>query len=155
MCIRDSYYLHPRLATALELVYGVDTSCSPFGSGACSDANRDDLVNVLLKYGADDPGYADLLRLNLDIPVMPLASQKRLTVLAGDNAGWPNGRRPRDDVTDVAIRAVGGTNYINGRAGDGVNVDDAPLTDSFPFLATPADGRDFMSGPVKTPHKTP
>jgi hypothetical protein len=66
-----------------------------------------------------------------------------MTVLADtpDPAGWPNGRRPKDDVTDIAIRVVGGPNYIAARASDGVNTDDAPLSSSFPFLATPSDGR--------------
>ena len=149
------YYLNPRLATALELVYGVPTGCTPFGTSACSTSNRDDLVNVLLKYDASDTKLSELLRLNLGVAPTPLASQKRLTILAGDNAGWPNGRRPRDDVTDVAIRVVGGPNYLNGHAGDGVNVDDAALTAGFPFLATPADGRNFNSGSTQTPHKVP
>ena len=63
-------------------------------------------------------------------------------MLAGDAAGWPNGRRPKDDVTDIAVRVVGGPNYVAARAGDGVNFDDAPLPEQFPFLATPANGRD-------------
>jgi hypothetical protein len=42
-------------------------------------------------------------------------------VLGGDPAGYPNGRRPNDDVTDIAVRVVGGTNYINAHIGDGVN----------------------------------
>src|SRR5215211_3173922 len=149
------YYLNPRLATALELVYGVPTGCTPFGTSACSTSNRDDLVNVLLKYDASDTKLSELLRLNLGVAPTPLASQKRLTILAGDNAGWPNGRRPRDDVTDVAIRVVGGPNYLNGHAGDGVNVDDAALIGAFPFLAPPADGRNYNSGATQTPHKVP
>jgi hypothetical protein len=64
-----------------------------------------------------------------------------------DPAAWPNGRRPRDDVTDVAVRVVGGPNYIAARAGDGVNVDDVGLTSTFPFLAVPADGRDRVHQP--------
>ena len=66
-----------------------------------------------------------------------------MTVLADtpDPAGWPNGRRPKDDVTDIAIRVVGGPNYVAARASDGVNTDDAALSASFPFLATPFDGR--------------
>jgi len=35
---------------------------------------------------------------------------------------------------------VGGANYIGAMAGDGINVDDTALTDTFPFLATPFDG---------------
>ena len=66
-----------------------------------------------------------------------------MTVLASppDLAGWPNGRRPKDDVTDIAVRVVGGSSYIAGRAGDGVNKNFRPLPDTFPFLATPQDGR--------------
>ena len=69
---------------------------------------------------------------------MPLANQNPLTVLGGDNAGWPNGRRPIDDVTDVAIQVVGGANFAG--AGDAVSTNDMPLPDSFPFLSTPWDG---------------
>jgi hypothetical protein len=126
------YYRNPRLALALQLVFGVPAATS----------NRNDLVDLLLKYQPSDRRLSELLRLNLSVPPTPLAAQKRLTVLAGDSAGWPNGRRPKDDVTDIAVRVVGGPNYIAGRAGDGVNTDDAPLTSSFPFLATPSDGRE-------------
>jgi len=70
---------------------------------------------------------------------VPLASQNRLTVLGGDNAGWPNGRRPIDDVTDVAIRVIGGTNYAT--ASDAVDANDKPLPATFPFIASPWDGR--------------
>jgi hypothetical protein len=133
------YYLNPRLALALELVFGVPAEKS----------NRQDLVDLLLKYGPGGKQLSELLRLDLRVDPTPLAGQKRLGPLAHDEAGnptpdpaaWPNGRRPIDDVTDVAVRVIGGPNYINGLAGDGVNVDDAPLSDTFPFLATPADGR--------------
>ena len=37
-------------------------------------------------------------------------------------------------MTDIAIRVVGGPNYIAARAADGVNVDDTPLPAAFPFL---------------------
>jgi len=129
----EEYYLNPRLALALELVFGVPAD----------KTNRTDLRDLLLKYQPSDDRLSELLRLNLAVPPTPLAAQKRMTVLADmpDPAGWPNGRRPKDDVTDIAIRVVGGANYIAARAADGVNVDDAPLSSSFPFLATPADGR--------------
>jgi hypothetical protein len=83
-----------------------------------------------------------------------------------DPAGWPNGRRPNDDVTDIAIRVVGGPNFAAALAGDGVNfLDEAPgagtadgpgygtipgnrldvtsngIAAEFPFLPTPHDGR--------------
>lgn len=122
------YYTNPRLATALEVVFGADAS--PLL----------DLRDVLLTY---TPGnyqrLSELLRLNISVAPVPLASQDPLTVLGGDGAGWPNGRRPIDDVTDVAVRVIGGTNYLS--ASDSVQANDIPLPDTFPFLATPWDGR--------------
>ena len=125
------YYLNPRLALAMQLVFSVPAATT----------NRTDLRDLLLKYTPASNVLSELLRLNINVAPIPLASQRRLTVLAGDGAGWPNGRRPKDDVTDIAIRVVGGPNYIEGRAGDGVNTNDVALPTSFPFLATPADGR--------------
>lgn len=127
------FYRNPRLALAEQIVFGVPANTGP----------RNDLVDLLLKYpGQDsDTPLSELLRLNLQEDPKALADQKRLTVLAGDAAGWPNGRRPKDDVTDIAIRVVGGENYIVNRAGDGVNTNDSSLTTAFPFLATPFDGR--------------
>jgi len=121
------YYRNPTLLLALETVFGVDAE--PLL----------DLRDVLLTY---TPGrynrLSELLRLDISVEPVPLASQNRLTVLAGDNAGWPNGRRPLDDVTDVAIRVVGGPNFAD--AGDNVDANDLPLLDVFPFLPTPWDG---------------
>jgi len=142
----EEYYLNPRLALALETVYGVPAA----------KTDRSDLRDLLLTYGSPsqqtnrDSVLSELLRLDLSVDPVPLADQKRLTILAHDEtgaatpdgAGWPNGRRPKDDVTDIAIRVIGGENYIVNFAGDGVNVDDAELGESFPFLATPFDGRD-------------
>jgi hypothetical protein len=129
----SDYYLNPRLALALQLVFGVPAATN----------DREDLINLLLKYEPSDDRLSELLRLNLGVPPTPLAAQRRMTVLADtpDFAGWPNGRRPKDDVTDIAVRVVGGPNYIGARIGDGVNTDDQALTTSFPFLGTPADGR--------------
>ena len=126
------YYLNPRLAMALELVFGVPAASS----------GRQDLVDLLLKYNPGDR-LSELLRLDINVPPTPLAAQRRMTVLATppDPAGWPNGRRPKDDVTDIAVRVVGGPNYVAGLAGDGVNKHFAPTSASFPFLATPQDGR--------------
>jgi hypothetical protein len=150
------YYLKPRLALALQLVFGANTGCTPFGDPSCSpnppapaadlglsNFNRTDLVNVLLKYSPSDTRLSELLRLNLISPALPtpLGSQKRLTILDGDGSGWPNGRRPIDDVTDVAVQVVGGPNYITSGAGDNVNTNDMALPAAFPFLATPWDGR--------------
>jgi Domain of unknown function (DUF4331) len=149
------YYLKPRLALALQLIIGADTGCTPFGDASCSpnppaaaadlalsNFNRTDLENVLLKYSQNDTHLSELLRLNLTVPPTPLASQDRLSLLGPthDPAGWPNGRRPIDDVTDIAVQVVGGPTYIGLGAGDNVNANDKALPDAFPFLASPWDG---------------
>ena len=123
------YYVNPRLDAALQAVFGAPAS--PLL----------DLRDVLLTY---TPGnyerLSELLRLNISVAPTPLDSQNPLTVLGGDGAGWPNGRRPIDDVTDVAIRVIGGDNYLT--ASDSVDANDKSLPDTFPFLASPWDGRD-------------
>jgi hypothetical protein len=128
------YFLNPRLALALETVFGVPAEKN----------NRTDLADLLLRYTPGVGRYSELLRLNVSVPPTPLASQRRMTVLAAtpDPAGWPNGRRPKDDVTDIAVRVVGGPNYVGARAGDGVNTNFRPLPNAFPFLASPQNGRD-------------
>jgi hypothetical protein len=144
----QEFYQNPSIAQAFFLIFGVPVPVTP----------RTDLMSILLKYPGQaldgtDCGFpcAELLRLNLRVdPTLP-ANQNRLgAALSADPAGWPNGRRPNDDVTDIAIRVVGGPNYIAARAGDGVNfLQGAPgsnLTPNgiytvFPFLPTPYDGR--------------
>jgi hypothetical protein len=150
-------YTNPVIAAALELVYHVPVL--PLG-GSPKDS-RTDLMSILLKY----PGQpldgsncgkpcSELLRLDLRVPPTAPESQSRLgAALSGDPAGWPNGRRPNDDVTDIVIRVAGGTNYITNKAGDGVNyLAGAPgvvgtditangIAKSFPFLPTPYDGK--------------
>ncbi|MDX2152439.1 MAG: DUF4331 domain-containing protein [Bryobacteraceae bacterium] len=92
---------------------------------------------------------ADLLRLNTGVPATPEAMINRLGLLAGDAAGFPNGRRLQDDVTDIALRvAVGGVlaqgfnRFPNNRLGDGVNVNDTAYRNEFPYLGYCPDGRD-------------
>lgn len=151
------FYLTSRLGIVLNLVYGLGGTALEIPT-----ANRRDLVNVLLKYGTQpQTGTCDaaspcseLLRLNVGVAPTAPENQKRLTVLAGDNAGWPNGRRPNDDVTDVALRVVAGVLVGSGAGalplGDGVNFNvGAPgsnVTSNgiyrvFPYLPTPHDGR--------------
>jgi len=79
----------------------------------------------------------------------PPAQIKRLGPLAHDAsgnltpdpAGFPNGRRPNDDVTDLVVRVAGGANYIANYVGDGVGLSEKGITPDFPFLPTPFDGR--------------
>jgi len=153
----QGFYQDPVIGAALQLVYGVPV-VPIIGSPA---PNRTDLITILLKYAGQplegtDCGApcAELLRLDLSVPPTAPETQSRLgAALSGDGAGWPNGRRPNDDVTDIAIRVVGGTNYLDARAGDGVNfLAGAPgavgvditangIARNFPFLPTPYDGK--------------
>jgi hypothetical protein len=167
----QEFYKNPSVAQALALIFNVPVTPTP----------RTDLMSLFLKYPGqalygDNCGKpcAELLRLDLRIaPTLP-EEQKRLTILAHDAAGvptpdpagFPNGRRPNDDVTDLAIRVVGGANYIAGLVGDGVNflggapgagTNDGPgygtiqgnrldvtangIAKEFPYLPTPFDGR--------------
>ncbi len=51
---------------------------------------------------------SEMLRLNTDIAPTGRAAQKNLGVVADDLAGFPNGRRPGDDVTDIVLRVAMG-----------------------------------------------
>jgi hypothetical protein len=85
-----------------------------------------------------------LLRLNTGIAPTEFAAAKRLGFIAGDNAGFPNGRRPLDDVVDIAERAVAGIlagAKYNTAVGDGVNTAATPLPATFPFEAPAYSGR--------------
>jgi hypothetical protein len=98
------------------------------------------------------PGpVADLLRLNTGVPPTPLVSTafNRLGLLGSDAAGFPNGRRLPDDVTDIALRVVAGgvlaggafaASPLNSRLGDGVNLNDVPLRGQFPYLGSAPSG---------------
>ena len=97
-----------------------------------------------------EPGpIADLLRLNVGVPPTPFDQASRLGLLDGDAAGFPNGRRPLDDVTDIVLRVVVGgvlaggdfNMFPNTNLGDGVNVDDTPVQAAFPYVAPAQDGR--------------
>ena len=92
---------------------------------------------------------ADLLRLNTGVPATPPERINRLGLIGGDAAGFPNGRRLPDDVTDIALRVVVGgvlapgfNKFPNNRLGDGVNVDDQPYRDVFPYIGLCPSGRD-------------
>ena len=91
---------------------------------------------------------ADLLRLNVGVPPTPFARARRLGLLGGDPAGFPNGRRTIDDVTDIVLRVVVGgvllpqfAKFPNSRLGDGVNVNAEGVRGSFPYLQPANSGR--------------
>ena len=117
--------------------------------GPFQETNRTDLESVFLTgvqgLNYTGPTRADELRLNLSIP--PTANPDRLGVLAGDLAGWPNGRRLGDDVIDIAERAVAGAligHKVN--LGDGVDHGDVANLDAFPWEPDPQAGSDNTKG---------
>lgn len=138
-----NYVLDPLLARALNAVYG---------GLPVPDAPRNDLL-LLGQYRAPiaPPGtplgpVADLLRLNTGVPPTAAAKRSRLGALAGDLGGFPNGRRVSDDVTDIALRVVAGVLAGNTGApyntlGDGVNANDVPYQEVFPYVAFAHSGR--------------
>ena len=97
--------------------------------------------------GPKDAGpVADLLRLNTGIPPTPVGSQNRLGFIAGDVAGYPNGRRPIDDVFDISLRAIEGILVDSSKyglaLGDGVNTKTEGFNNSFPYVMPANSGRD-------------
>jgi hypothetical protein len=96
--------------------------------------------------GPKDAGpVADLLRLNTGIPATPVGSQLRLGFIAGDQAGYPNGRRPVDDVFDISLRALAGIlvdpEKFGTRLGDGVQTKTEGFNNSFPYVMPANSGR--------------
>ena len=97
-----------------------------------------------------------MLRLNTSIPAAPMGSQSRLGALGGDIAGFPNGRRPGDDVVDIELRVAMGVlchafpgAFACGPADapsgllpftDGAFVDATYFDATFPYLRTPLAG---------------
>ena len=162
------YVTNPALPSLLEIVLK-----SP--GIAPTNFPRTDLVGTFLAgiKGLNQPKNitpSEMLRLNTAIAPVPLAQQNRLgvvgNILAGgsDFAGFPNGRRPNDDVVDVSLVAVmGGLCMANGTGNalgfgtacspsavplketsfklhDAVDQAKAPLLPGFPYLFTPIPG---------------
>lgn len=162
------YVTHPTLPALLEIALGAPGI-------APTNLPRTDLVTTFLTgiNGLNRPRNvtpAEMLRLNTDIAPVPFAQQNRLGVvgnlLAGgsDNAGYPNGRRPKDDVVDISLVAVmGALCMANGNANalglgaackpsavplkdtafklhDAVDQAKVPLLPRFPYLNTPLPG---------------
>jgi len=168
-----NYVVTPTLPAILDILFrdavGATDNIAP------ANLPRTDLVAAFL---TGFPGVnqmstvtaSEMLRLNTGIPATPKDAQSNFGVVAGDLAGFPNGRRPGDDVTDLALRVVMGALChpiavdldSSGTAGDeGDNlglctpadapVGTAPFTDgapqnaeqftnAFPYLTTPITG---------------
>jgi hypothetical protein len=162
------YVTHPTLPALLEIALNIPGT-------APTNFPRTDLVTTFLTgiKGLNQPktvSAAEMLRLNTAIAPVPFAQQNRLGVvgnlLAGgsDNAGFPNGRRPKDDVVDISLVAVmGGLCVANGNSDalgfgtacnpaavplgatafklhDAVDQAVVPLLQGFPYLNTPLPG---------------
>jgi hypothetical protein len=90
---------------------------------------------------------SEMLRLNTQISPTPRATQSNFGVVGNDLAGFPNGRRPGDDVVDIVLRvAMGRLCYpvpINNVQTDlglckpsDAPVGNMPFTDGAPLNAT-------------------
>jgi hypothetical protein len=162
------YVTNPTLPALLEIALGLPNI-------APTNFPRTDLVTTFLTgiKGVNQPKAvtaSEMLRLNTAIAPVPFAQQNRLgivgNILAGgsDNAGYPNGRRPKDDVVDISLVAVmGGLCMANGNTDalgfgaackpsavplgatafklhDAVDQAVVPLLAGFPYLNTPIAG---------------
>jgi hypothetical protein len=146
-----SMVLDPLLARAAQAAYG--------GAFDIAPPPRLDLAPLatyappIAAPGTAAGPFADLLRLNVGVPATPTDRASRLGLIGGDPAGFPNGRRVFDDVTDIALRVVVGgvlardssgnslSRFPNNRLGDGVNVNDTPYLETFPYVYYAHDGR--------------
>ncbi|MEW2163110.1 DUF4331 domain-containing protein [Streptomyces sp. NPDC007084] len=125
---------NPELPKLIEAIYKIKAPAEP----------RNDLVDVFLKgvKGLNQPPHvrpAEELRLNTSIE--PAAHPKRLGVLDGDNAGFPNGRRLSDDVIDASLQVVEGE-LVGSKndLGDAVDKNDKKFEQYFPYVAEPTSG---------------
>jgi Domain of unknown function (DUF4331) len=152
------YVRHPEVAALLPVLYpGV------FPNLEALSAPRKDLVAILLtglpkgvipgfqNFTGDTP--ADVLRLNMSVP--PSSNPNVFGILGGDLAGFPNGRRPQDNVVAIELRAIAGATYplidpnftpdpAASQVTDGTSPssDPVPFMRHFPYLGTPNDGFD-------------
>ena len=147
-----TYVTNPTLPALLEILFG------SAGVRAPTNFPRLDLVAAFGTglAGLNNTGttVAEMLRLNTGIPAVPAASQNNLGALGGDNAGFPNGRRPGDDVVDSELRvamgvlcprsgafACGPPTPLPVRCPYRWHVQDASQFDNkFPYLKTPIPG---------------
>jgi hypothetical protein len=162
------YVTNPTLPRLLEIALSLPNT-------APTNFPRTDLVTTFLTgiKGLNQPksvAASEMLRLNTAIAPVPFAQQNRLgvvgNILAGgsDFAGYPNGRRPKDDIVDISLVAMmGGLCMANGtndalgfgmscnpsavplketafRLHDAVDQAVVPLLPGFPYLATPIPG---------------
>jgi hypothetical protein len=150
-----TYVTNPTLPELLEILFGAA------GVRAPNNFPRNDLVAAFLTgiNGLNQPTGvrpAEMLRLNTSIAAVGAAAQHRLGALGGDLAGFPNGRRPGDDVVDIELRVAMGVlcHAFPGAFGcgpadapsgtlpftDGAYVDASFADAAFPYLRIPIPG---------------
>jgi hypothetical protein len=164
------YVLHPELADLIANVL-YPAAFPNLAAYVASGKPRADLAAILLTGipGGVVPGFqnftgrtqADLLRLNVAVPPTPPAHANPIGLVAGDPAGFPNGRRIIDDVTAIELKAIAGATIplvdssftpdaAAGALNDGTSDDNtpygAPLLDSFPYLSNPNSGYSTVPG---------
>ncbi len=138
-----SYVTNPTLPALLQVLFGVR---------APTAFPRADLVEAFL---TGVPGLnqqkkvtpSEMLRLNTSTPVVAAASQNTFGVLGNDAAGFPNGRRPGDDVVDIELRVAMGVLLPADQAPDGqlpytdqTSLTAAAFPSAFPYLNAPLPG---------------
>ena len=99
------YVTNPSLPVLLNALFG--------NAAVVPGMPRNDLVTAFLTGvpKLNQPANvtpSEMLRLNTATAPTPVASQNDLGVLGGDVAGFPNGRRPYDDVVDITLRVAEG-----------------------------------------------
>lgn len=152
-----TYVTNPTLPALIQTLYP--------SAPAPTNFPRTDLVAAFLTgiSGVNQPTNvkaSEMLRLNTSTAVTPKAMQSNLGVAGGDSAGFPNGRRPGDDVVDIELRVAMGALCVLTGANDALKVgckpSDAPaggasitdgalqsptqFPDAFPYLNTPLPG---------------
>jgi uncharacterized protein DUF4331 len=152
------YVTNPTVPALIQALFPIVTAPTLFP--------RADLVAVFLTglSGVNQPPGvvpSEMLRLNTTTPIVAKGSQNRLGALGGDLAGYPNGRRPGDDVVDITLQVAMGALIHAGTFGfgmpsqapsgglpftDGALVNDGFFTNAFPYLMTPIPGS--PNGPV-------
>ncbi|MGH8210122.1 MAG: DUF4331 domain-containing protein [Steroidobacteraceae bacterium] len=150
------YVTNPSLPILLQTLFGAAGVVAP------NVYPRTDLEAVFLTgvSGLNQPAKvspAEETRLNTSNPVTPIATQNDLGVLGGDPSGFPNGRRPIDDVVDIELRAAMGVllTPFDGSAKDpdpksdasrqlkytdGAEPSPSSYLPAFPYLNTPLAG---------------
>lgn len=151
----DAQFVHyvenPSLPFLLELLF------ADAGAEAPSNSPRADVIaaitgvpglNLPETIESDMFPRSEMLRLNTDIEPKPAAEQLNMGVLANDTAGFPNGRRPGDDVVDIALRVMMGALIEDAEIApnntapftDQTTVSAADFKTAFPYLNEPRPG---------------